>query len=143
MTQELIYNITQKKWVIYYPELAYFSPNFKKLSTINKDETFLHDQKNKLLILSLYFDLILIPPEHFVRTLFGAKIFNNSSLRPLFENGIIVTTYWDQFRDAKTFLEGLKKYLASIGQNYVLNLESSKHLSLITSFLRDVTGQSS
>ncbi len=143
MTQELIYNITQKKWVIYYPELAYFSPNFKKLSTINKDETFLHDQKNKLLILSLYFDLILIPPEHFVRTLFGTKIFNNSSLRPLFENGIIVTTYWDQFRDAKTFLEGLKEYLASIGQNYVLNLESSKHLSFITSFLRDVTGQSS
>jgi len=122
--------------------LAYFAPNFRKLSSSKQDDLFLYEQKDKLLLLTLYFDLILIPPEHFVRTLLGAKLFNDSSLRPLFDSGIIVTTYWDQFNDAKSFLDGLKEYLASIGQRHVLSIESSRQLSLLTSFLRDVTGQS-
>ena len=142
MTQQSIRTITKKKWVVYYPELAYFSPHFKKLSSIEQNDIFLHEQKNKLLLLTLYFDLILLPPEHFVRTVFGAKLFNNSSVRPLFDNGIIVTTYWDQFRDEKTFLDGLKEYLVSIGQSHVISIESSRHLSFIKFFLRDVTGQS-
>jgi len=100
MTQQSIHTITKKKWVIYYPELAYFSPHFKKLSSIKQNDIFIHEQKTKLLLLTLYFDLILLPPEHFVRTVFGANLFNNSGLRPLFDYGIIVTTYCGNKGDA-------------------------------------------
>ena len=142
MAQSTIYSATRDRWVIYYPEMAYFAPNFRKLSSTRQHDLLFYEHRSKLLLLALYFDLILIPPEHFVRTFFGAKLFNDSRLRHLFDSGIIVTTYWDQFSDAKSFLEGLEEYLAAIGQNHVLSIESSRQLPLLTWFLRDVTGQS-
>ena len=136
------FSSNKNNWVVYYPELAYFLPEFEKLTSKDEENQFLQEQKRKMTILCLYFDIVIIPPEHFIRTSTSTKIYNDPNLRTLFDKGIIATTYWEHLSDAKAFVEALKDYLESIGQGYVFKKPQTKELESIKHFLRDVTGQS-
>ena len=143
MTEEkTIFEITRNSRVIYYPELAYFLPEYDKLSSVEEESSFVREHRQRLTLLSLYFDLVLIPPEHFVRTHIASQIYEDSVLRPLFDAGILMTTYWEQINDATSFIECLQAYLAGINQGHVLREPNTQQFKAIKFFLRDVTGQS-
>jgi hypothetical protein len=139
---QTIFEATRSSRAIYYPELAYFLPEYEQLSSPDEEAFVLQEHRRKLRILALYFDLVLIPPEHFVRARMAARLYADPLVRPLFDAGILVTTFWNRLTDAASFIESLEAYLAGIGQGHVVRRPNVAQLKAIRFFLRDVTNQS-